>query len=356
MLRLSALVACLSGAATGALGGAERPLLKGRLWEIRQQFPGGEADLPRFEAAALKLLDDFPAPEDHGIIYTTIATEYACKGMTDARAKAAKVAHFCNKALECPLDVLTKIRMFSYLGGSFIRFSMLSTPGGEGKALTDQEFLEARTRAVNAYLTAFRLVLDHQTQRRCEIPPTYVVYHVHAPPDDPIHEETRKKDEAQGKRIEEVKFQNELVLDRKGLVSVIAHTCTVRPYPLDKLEQQARGALRNEEAVQEIMKEVRERRTQIEQAMELAQKQDEILRKEEAVEEATTKSRAGTPTVHGKEHSSHPALTSSRAPVAQGEPRGTAAWLYLAIGLSVAAGLILLGIAVLRMSRKEPRR
>lgn len=128
-------------------------VLYNRLAEITSINTGKAAECIQIENDCLALIKDFDSEAQKGIIYAEIAKACSDKGFALRNdIRVAKTFEYCQKALDYPLDAITRCEMYSRLADSMISGSLELPP---------DQFVKLRQEAVVACLKGLRIAFDN---------------------------------------------------------------------------------------------------------------------------------------------------------------------------------------------------
>ncbi len=226
-------------------GDVPRSTLRRRLNEIYASRTGAEGDMERIEAATLRLLEGPRLPEQRGMIFASLVRAYA----NSKEKQPAKMAHYCMEALKHPLDLVGKLRMYSYWVDAIIMLA--------GEVRDPEEFATLRRRAMSPCLDGLRLVLENQSAGNYGPLPAVSRFHYIGSTSDPGYQEMRKRHEKQMAARKKAELQNELVFREWVFVRQCAVLYAREPRATEELQRLARDKLGDEGAVEELVEAAR---------------------------------------------------------------------------------------------------
>ena len=212
--------------------------LQRQIFAITEKMRTNATSMSSMETEYLKLLESFTAPTEKGVIYDALATMHA----RNVSAYANKTIEYCSKALQCPLDLVSEIRLYTYWGNAL---ELRKPDGGKGESsMTAPE-------VVRPYLLGLRLVLQNQTTTTNVVTQGVDKYEI--PSGAPGYDEVRRHHDIQVNAQKDAEMQNELIMYHSLLVERIA--TIFAGYEVDEttLKTVTRNSLQNERGVLEIL-------------------------------------------------------------------------------------------------------
>jgi len=220
--------------------------LNQRLAAISSQNKG-VGDWGKLEAECLNLLKEYESPEDKGKIYAAIALTYSKSGYSSREdIRIPKSIKYCKKALQYPLEVTTACEMYGRWTGAL----MVKYWDSE-----KEEFVKRRQEAIVPCLTGLKLALDNKAPKKRQPPPAVGIYHIS--PSSPHYQKVMKKYKEELAARKKWEFENKLYNSRRALTQSCVSLYSHEPYDTDELEQLASEILKDDEAIREILAEVR---------------------------------------------------------------------------------------------------
>lgn len=196
------------------------------------------ATASQLEARSAALQQRSPSPQEAGRMYLAVEQAYVQTGSEGL----AKVAEYCQKALDCPQDLLTQIQLHVDWADA-----ILNSPAADPVAAATQ-----RQQAATKYLQALNLVIANQTARKPQPLPA-----VRAIPAAASQEASRLTAQAARQQDQHarkaVQHENALINWRQCLVEMVAAAYTNVPDGREELTQLAASCLASAEGIQEIL-------------------------------------------------------------------------------------------------------
>ena len=214
----------------------------------------GRVDIEKLERQCLDLLDEYTSPADQGRIYAQIVRVHGQTGLKDP----GKVAEYCQKALEYPLDVVTAARMNGYWASALRRPCVRRQV--HSRESPWHKFPDTRKEIATLFLRGMKLILDEggPTERQ-PLPP--VDKFRCGPADSPYCQELVKKNKEQVRARRKAELENDLVLHRDILTEKCVYIYSQEPVDTKELATLAREILDDEDAVTELLARVARRIT-----------------------------------------------------------------------------------------------
>lgn len=229
------LAACCSWRAIGG-----EASLEDRLNAITEENSKGQ----QIEADCQKLILEYHSPEEQGKIYSKLSEALS----QDIALNGEGVKKYSQKALGCPLDVLSTLRMYENFGNAV---EVLNDGTSADK------FAAPRLEAAKAYLQGLKLVLTHLTEKEERPLPGVDRFDNDGTEGDPVQNQLRKKRSEQIKDRDKIKLQNMLIRYREMFLDGIVRLYTKKPYNNSELEAAAKAALDGRDEFQQIINSVR---------------------------------------------------------------------------------------------------
>ena len=176
----------------------------------------------QIEKDCLTLLKDYASASQKGIIYAKIAKTYSNQGFSSRNdIRVAKTYEYCQKALDCPLDAITRCEIYSRLAGS-----MISRPW----QLPQDQFVELRQEAAVACLKGLKIAFDNNAPDAFPEPPAIDLY---AADRKKIMEQYNARFERRRKWELESKF----FIARSALTELCVALYSYPPYNIDEFRE-----------------------------------------------------------------------------------------------------------------------
>lgn len=218
----------------GAAAEQGEPELIDHLRRVTDRYWG--ADAARAEQECLKLLAQFPSRASKGTIYGWIAYTYAQSGLHRA-GYTARTAEYCEKALEYPVEVNDRIRLYAYW------FSALEH---DSTKVTGKGFPMARRRAAEVGLRALCEVLKQEMPRSgwdIDVRPWQLGPVLPQRGLDIDMARVREIQEAERAAVQRRVFQEQLVVYKESFVASCVQLYSRSPLNPAEFEQDARRIL-----------------------------------------------------------------------------------------------------------------
>lgn len=196
--------------------------LESELAKIDGRRAGTETPTKELELECLKLLGIYSAPAEQGKIYFEIAHIYGQSGMKEP----LKIIEYVKKALEYPLEPVTKARLYTYWGDAV----QVANRGVRGEAL-----VKVRREAVVPYLEGLKFVLSYDLPDEKPDLPSIDLFDHPGPKSDPMYQAMFKEYERQVKVRKEANFLNEMIQERDTLIGQITFLYTRFPFATAEL-------------------------------------------------------------------------------------------------------------------------
>jgi len=222
-----------------------RPTLREQLVGIDSLRAGQKTLFTRVQQTANELLARYADPADQGRILFQVAHVYAQSG----QVQPEKTIEYAKKALECPLDLPDKLRLYIYWGGAlWVQMRGLSS---EGRAAQ-------RRKAAEVYLTGLQEVLQYDLPAEPPELPGVGRFNLDGPPDV-----VRRFQEEHARQVaarEKAKRQRALIQERQVLTGQIVGLYTRKPDALNELRELVIARLGSEQAADQMVAAARARR------------------------------------------------------------------------------------------------
>ena len=218
--------------------------LENQLNEICASSMGENVNFQKAKIQCLKLLEANRVPKENGKIYAKLSEILS----QDISLNAEEVKKYSKKALEYPLDTISTIQMYAYLGSSIEVLSKNSKP---------EQYASERLESAKAYLSGLNLVLKYAMIKKEQPLPVVGRFDYNGPPTDSVYQELVKKHGQEVENRNNIIFQNQLVRFLKVFTDNVTRLYTTKPYNNDELKQSLWKIIGSRSEADEILKNVR---------------------------------------------------------------------------------------------------
>jgi len=232
---LSTLVWLLILVSAGVAGTLEE-----KLYEIDKLRLGKKTPFDKAEKMCSELLAKYTEPEQQGKIYCQLAEVYAQSGQVRPR----KTIEFSEKALEYPLDPVTRLQLYVYWGDA-IQVAH--------RGVRNHELVVARRKAVMPYLHGLKQTLDYNLPQENPDLPAVGKFNYHGPTDSDYYQQLVRKHQEQVEARKLAMFQRDMIQHRDALVGQISYMYSRFPFASDEIKKLATQVLQHEGAVESLM-------------------------------------------------------------------------------------------------------
>lgn len=219
--------------------------LEKRLSEIEVQRNNTLTSVEALEQQCLKLLKKFQEPSQQGRIYAEIAYIYAQDGLSSPH----KTIWYSRKALEYPLDVDVKSRVYVHLADALQLLYHNAQNEDTSRALWKE--------GVKACMFGLKfLLIQNLPDKRQELPiVSPFSYDGHR--DDSIYTELLRKNQEQMAARDRIMMRNTLILHRNALIEKCIYFYSREPQATYEFEKLAQEILGDEDAVRELLSRIK---------------------------------------------------------------------------------------------------
>ena len=227
----------LAGLAVGIAGGAARTdtdetdrkeILGKRLQAIRGDAidVSGAERASALETQFLALVVDHNSPEEKGMIYAAIALECGGQGSRDPNDRdmlLGKTIEYANRALDCPLETVTRCTVYHRLGGAMLL---------KGRFSAKDQWEQARRDSASILLAGLKLALENGAPAEWPAPPEQVVfpYNYIAPEKTPAQMEAERRYEEYMEADRAYRRLYDLFNERSALTQNLVNAYGREPY------------------------------------------------------------------------------------------------------------------------------
>lgn len=211
------------------------------LYQLTSLRKGPKTPFAEVEELGKELLKKYHDPKDQGLIYYQLAHIYAQSGMV----KPDRVVYYAKMAMEYPLDLSPKLRLYVYWGDAL----QIGDPKGS--------FAEKRKSAVKPYLEGLKEVEKLKLPEKAPDLPGVSRYDRHGTPEE-VAKARKEHEEAVAAR-KRVELERELIMHRDVLTAQIVGLYSREPYAKAELEREASRILEDPETVTKVVSRVKEK-------------------------------------------------------------------------------------------------